>query len=57
MLTQTEQSEIFQAALKMNSNINQLRTRFKRNVISRQTLDASINEQKEKFKDFLKEVG
>ena len=57
MLTQTEQSKIFQAALKMNSNINQLRTRFKRNVISRQTLDASINEQKEKFKDFLKEVG
>lgn len=57
MLTQTEQSKIFQAALKMGSNINQLRTRFKRSVISRQTLDASINEQKEKFKDFLKEVG
>lgn len=57
MLTQTEQSKIFQAALKMNSNINQLRTRFERNAISRQTLDASINEQKEKFKDFLKEVG
>ena len=57
MLTQTEQSKIFQAALKMGSNINQLRTRFERNVISRQTLDASINEQKEKFKDFLKEVG
>ena len=57
MLTQTEQSKIFQAALKMNSNINQLRTRFERNLISRQTLDAAINEQKEKFKDFLKEVG
>lgn len=57
MLTQAEQVQIFQAALKMSSNINQLRTRFGRNVISRQTLDAAINEQKEKFKDFLKEVG
>ena len=57
MLTQSEQSQIFKAALKMSSNINQLRTRFRRNAISRRVLDAAILEQKEKFKDLLKEVG